>query len=73
MLNPYRELLDLLPDEPLLIGTVQSISDGVALITMPDGGVAQARGEANVGQNVYFRAGAIEAIAPSLTIELIEV
>jgi hypothetical protein len=73
MSNPYRMLLDLLPDEPLLVGEVTSISDGVATIELPGGGVTQARGDATVGQNVYFRGGAIESVAPALTIEVIEV
>lgn len=73
LLNPYRALLNLLPNAPLLVGEVQSIDDGLATIELPDGGIAQARGTATVGQTVYFKDGAIESVAPSLSIEVIEV
>ena len=73
MSNSFAQLLALLPQNPLQVGTVASVSGGVATITLPGGGVAQARGAATVGARVYFRAGAIEGDAPSLPIELIEV
>jgi hypothetical protein len=73
MLNPYRALITLLDLPPLLVGEVVSISDGIATIQLPGGGIAQARGEATVGNNVYFRDGAIEGVAPALTIEVIDV
>jgi len=71
--NPYQVLLGLLPAAPLQVGTVVSITGGVASIQLPGGGVAQARGEATVNDRVYFRDGVIEGPAPSLPIELIEV
>lgn len=73
MLNPYRRLLGLLPQRSLQVGTVLSISNGVAVIELPGGGRAAARGAANVGNRVFFRDDSIEAVAPSLTIEIIEV
>lgn len=73
MLNPYRSLLALLPDPPLLVGEVLSIANGVATIELPDGGVMQARGEAAVSDCVFFRDGVIEGPAPVLTTVLIEV
>jgi hypothetical protein len=65
--NPYKRLLALLPQRPLQIGTVLSISGGVVVLEMPGGGRATARGAASVGQRVFFRDGNVEGIAPSLT------
>ncbi|MFJ1255964.1 hypothetical protein [Cupriavidus sp. CuC1] len=71
--NPYKVLLGLLPDPPLQVGTVSAVSNGVATITMPGGGIAQARGNAAVNDHVFFRNGVIEGLAPSLPITLIDV
>ncbi len=71
--NPYKVLLGLLPDPPLLVGTVVSVSGGVATISMPGGGLLQARGNAAVNDHVFFRNGVIEGGAPSLPIVLIDV
>lgn len=72
-MNLYKAFKDLLPDAPLQIGTVTAISGGTATITMIDGGIAQARGSAGVGQRVCFRDGVIESVVPSLTVEVIDV
>lgn len=72
-MNPYKRLINLLPGRPLLIGEVIFYADGVATIQMVDGGVTQARGDANVGDKVFFREGAIEGPAPALPEEIIEV
>lgn len=72
-MNPYKALLGLLPSRPLLVGEVTAVEDGVATIEMPGGGVMQARGAATVGQQVYFRDGAIEGVAPTMTTVEIEV
>lgn len=71
--NPYKALLGLLPGRPLLVGEVLAVENGVATIEMPGGGTMQARGAATVGQQVYFRDGAIEGVAPSLSVIEIEV
>lgn len=71
--NPYKRLVALLPARPLLIGTVLSYANGVAVIETPGGGRATARGTASVGASVFFRDGQIEGPAPSLTTVLIEV
>lgn len=71
--NPYNRLIALLPKRPLLVGTVLDFANGVAVIEMPGGGLDTARGEATVGQRVYFRDGSIEGPAPLLPVELIEV
>ena len=67
MPNAYREFMALMPDQPLEVGEITSIAGGVALITLPGGGVIQARGDGAVGQRVFVRAGAIEGEAPTLT------
>ncbi len=71
--NPYKALIGLLPGRPLLVGTVLAVDAGVATIEMPGGGQMQARGEASPGQQVYFRDGAIEGVAPTMTTEEIDV
>lgn len=71
--NPYKALLALLPDAPLLVGDVTAVDSGVATIEVPGGGVMQARGDVLVGDRVFFRDGVIEGPAPTLTVELIEV
>jgi hypothetical protein len=66
--NPYARLLGLLPTRPLLVGEVLSVTDGVAVIGLPGGGTERARGAATAGQRVFFRDGAIEGLAPALTV-----
>lgn len=72
--NPYKLLRDLLPDAPLQIGTVQSVSGGVATILV-DGasGTCTARGAATSGQRVFFRDNVIEGSAPTLTLVTIDI
>lgn len=73
MLNPYAALLALLPERPLLVGTVNAFADGIATVELPGGGLVTARGAATVGQQVFVRDGAIEGTAPALPVEVIEV
>ena len=72
MSNLFKRFQDLIPTYPLRVGDVTAYADGVATI-QEMGGVAKARGEATVGDRVFFRNGAIEGPAPDLTIEIIEV
>lgn len=65
-MNLFKQFLDLLPPRPLEVGTVQSVSAGVATIQLPGGGVLQARGSATQGQRVFVRDGVIEGPAPTL-------
>ena len=73
MSNPYVRLMRLLPGRPLLIGTVIAYEDGVSTLTVVDGGVLTARGEAALGEKVFFRDGAIEGPAPDLPEDIVEV
>ncbi len=66
MPNVYRQFLDLLPQRPLIVGTVATIADGVAVIELPGAGTLQARGDAELGQRVFVRDGVIEGPAPAL-------
>lgn len=73
MSNLFKAFLDLLPGRPLQVGTVSAITDGVATVTLPGGGVLQARGNATAGQRVFVRDGLIEGPAPELPFVEIEV
>ena len=76
MRNLYSEFRALIPDEPLQAGTVTQVTGGVVTVQLPGGGLLKARanvGSAAVGQKVFVRDAVIEAIAPNLTLELIEI
>ncbi|WP_407935844.1 hypothetical protein [Cupriavidus necator] len=73
LLNPYQVLRGLLPDAPLQVGTVVSVTNGIAAVQLPGGGVLRARGDAYIGQNVFVRDGVVEGTAPSLPLQLIDV
>ena len=72
MSNLFVRFQKLIPTYPLRVGDVIAYSNGVATIEEMSG-VAKARGEATVGDRVFFRNGVIEGPAPDLTIEIIEV
>lgn len=73
MHNLYQQFRALLPEPPLQVGTVTAVTGGVATVQMPGGGLLKARGTATPGQKVFVRDGVIEAIAPNLTLEIIEI
>lgn len=73
MLNFYRQFKALVPDAPLQVGDVLAVSNGIASVQFPGGGVLQARGQASVGQRVFVRDGAIEGPATTLTYVIAEV
>lgn len=74
MTNIYRQLLDLLPQSPLLVGTVAANhADGTATLTMPGGGQMRVRGSGTVGTQVFVKDGVIETEAPEMTAGVIEV
>ena len=73
MRNLYSEFRALIPDAPLQVGTVTQVTGGVVTLQLPGGGLLKARGTAAVGQKVFVRDAVIEAIAPNLTLELIEI
>ena len=49
------------------------VGSGVVTVALPGGGRIKARGSAAIGQKVFVRDDAIERIAPSLTLEIIEI
>jgi hypothetical protein len=73
MHNLYEQFRQLLPDTPLQAGVVTEVGSGVVTVQLPGGGVLRARGSADVGQRVFVRDGVVEAIAPSLTLEIIDI
>ena len=73
MHNLYEQFRQLLPDPPLQAGTVIDIATGVVTVELPGGGRVRARGHAAIGQPVFVRDGVVEALAPNLPIEVIEV
>ncbi|MDD5277203.1 MAG: hypothetical protein PHR16_14110 [Methylovulum sp.] len=74
MANPYVALKKLLPDQPLLIGTVTAfLSDGRSSVDVP-GGVIVVRGQSvAVGQKAFVRNGIVEGGAPALSEQIIVV
>ena len=73
MHNVYQQFRQLLSDPPLRVGTVTDVASGVVRVQLPGGGLVKARGNAEIGQNVFVRDGVVEAVAPSLAVEIIEV
>lgn len=71
--NPYKRLLGLLPANPLQVGDVVAVDNGVATLQMPGGGQVTVRGAATFGDRVFFRDGVIEGPAPTLTFVTVDV
>jgi len=72
--NVYRALLELLPQDPLQVGTVTAINaDDTRTVQLPGGGEIRARGDAALGSRVFVRGGLIEGPAPALTVLTIDV
>lgn len=67
MANLLKQFQSLLPDSPLLVGEVLSITANILTLELPDGAQITARGTATVGQRVFVRDGMVEGLAPSLT------
>lgn len=73
MHNLYEQFRQLIPDPPLQAGTVIDVGAGVVTVQLPGGGLIKARGNASLGQKVFVRDDAIEGIAPSLLLAIIEI
>lgn len=73
MHNVYEQFRQLLPDAPLQVGTVIEVGTGVVSVQLPGGGFTRARGNASVGRKVFVRDGVLEAVAPNLALEIIEI
>ena len=69
--NLYQQFKAVFPDAPLFVGTVQSVSGGVATVELPDGGILRARGSAAIGAQVWVRDGVLEGDAPALPVAVV--
>ena len=67
MPNLWRQFRALLPDAPLLIGTIAvRHTDGTAIVELLDGGLVRVHGAGSIGDRVFVRDGRIEGEAPPL-------
>ena len=73
MHNLYEQFRQLIPETPLQAGTVVGVGAGSVTVALPGGGLIHARGSAAIGQKVFVRDDVIEGVAPSLTLEVIEI
>ena len=73
MHNVYEQFLQLLPDAPLQVGVVTEVGAGVVTVQLPGGGTVRARGITAIGDRVFVRDGVLEAVAPNLSLEIIEI
>lgn len=69
MANFYRLFKELVPEPPLLVGTVESVVAGGCYVDLPGGGGRVfARGVSTVSKRVFVRDGVIEGEAPQLPV-----
>jgi len=71
--NLYALFRQLQPQSRLLVGDVIQTAAGGVVVELPDGSLAQARGDAQIGDRVFLRDGVIEGPAPALSVEVIEI
>ena len=72
MSNLFTRFKKLLPDPPLQVGDVVTVGGTTATVEEPGGGRSVARGEATLGDRVYFQDGVIQGPAPDLPIVFVE-
>ena len=73
MHNLYEQFRLLIPNPPLLAGTVLGVGEGSVTVALPGGGLIRARGSAAMGQKVFVRDNTLEGEAPNLTLHIIEI
>lgn len=74
MPNLWRQFEDLLPDSPLLLGTVATRhTDGTVTVELPGGGLLRVTGGGSVGDRVFVRDGKVIGDAPTLPSVEIEI
>jgi hypothetical protein len=66
--NVWQGFKELLPRDPLLVGTLSNTDGQTSLMTLIDGGVIRVRGTGTVNSKYYIRAGRIENEAPNLVV-----
>lgn len=71
----FKQFQGLVARPSLQVGTITAVDvdGGVVTVELYGGGVLQARGVAEIGADVYVRAGLVESTAPTLPTDLIEV
>jgi hypothetical protein len=74
-MNLWKRFRDLLPKDPLLVGTVLTHnSDGTSTVQFPGGGQALVKGQTvAVGLAAYVQGGWIKGEAPDLVVSEFEV
>ena len=72
MSNLFTRFKKLLSGPPLLVGDVVAADGTTATVEEPGGGRSVARGEATLGDRVYFQGGVIQGPAPDLPIIFVE-
>lgn len=65
--NVWALFKELLPRDPLLIGTLASTDGSTSVMTLIDGGVVSVRGTGTAGGKYYIRGGRVEGEAPNMT------
>jgi hypothetical protein len=73
MPNILQAFRALLPKTPRRVGTVQIVGFGSVTLSVPGGGSVVVLGEAKVGDQVFYRDGVVEGLAPALSAIDIEV
>ncbi len=73
--NAYKRLQQLLPTDPLMVGTVIAVwADGTSTIELPGGGEWRVKGDSiALGARVYVQGGMIQGEAPALAGANVEV
>ncbi|ANH33837.1 hypothetical protein ACQCP0_23045 [Ralstonia pseudosolanacearum] len=72
MPNLWRQFEDLLPDAPLLVGTVvTSHDDGTVTVQLLGGGLVRVTGAGEPGERLFVRGAEVIGSAPTLpTVEI---
>ena len=65
-MNLFKRFQKLIPTHPLRVGTVESVTGTQVTVVEVSGNPVVIRGEAQVGQLVYFRDSVLEGVAPQL-------
>ena len=74
MPNLWREFARLLPDAPLLLGSVLADhGDGTVTVELMAGGLLRVTGSGEVGSRVFVRNGDVIGPAPNLPMVAIEI
>lgn len=73
MANLLTMFKGLLPNEPLMVGTVQASSGDNHQVQLMSGGIMIVRGKAAPGNQVFIKGEVIQGVAPNLTPLTIEI